>query len=388
MKKLLLIICALGFAFGAGALHAQTVQCQNSGGLWGPCPFVAPVAVAKVSGTAQVNSTTSTTGTSVTHAFPGSTTAGNTILCEGMEAAAAAPTWADGQSNTFVVIGSGTTAPGYSVAIATNIVGGTTDTVTMTVTSGGAAFACYELTGTVGVGQAWDAFPTVQQGTGSSIAFPSATAFLPNEMVFSMVGLGGGTVNATPSLANVPTSLVTVDQSNTTITAGALDVVYSAHANVTNAPTFAQTVSLSASETYSAVLVTVKPAAFQDLKSSSDPCNQQARSVALINLTASGQLTTGVSGKQTYYCFLQFSLGSTADNVALVEGTGTTCATNTAGMAGGATAATGWNLLANGSVTGGTIQSWGFKTATAGDNTCLLVSSGAQVSGIVQYVQQ
>jgi len=120
-----------------------------------------------------------------------------------------------------------------------------------------------------------------------------------------------------------------------------------------------------------------------------DPCQVNARSTALINLTASGQIIAGTSAKQTYICYLQFALGATADNVALVEGNTTgNCGTGTTAMAGGATAATGWNLLANGSVTSGTIQNWAFKTATLANNVCLLASSAAQISGTVQYVQQ
>jgi hypothetical protein len=39
-------------------------------------------------------------------------------------------------------------------------------------------------------------------------------------------------------------------------------------------------------------------------------------------------------------------------------------------------------------VTSGGITSWGFKTATLADNVCLLVSSAAQLSGVIEYVQQ
>lgn len=119
-----------------------------------------------------------------------------------------------------------------------------------------------------------------------------------------------------------------------------------------------------------------------------DPCQAQVRNVALISLTASAKIITGTSGKKTYICYLQFSLDANADNVALVEGTGTVCATGVTGMAGGSTAANGWNLLANGSVTSGTIQNWAFKSATNADDTCLLVGSGAKLSGVAQYVQQ
>lgn len=119
-----------------------------------------------------------------------------------------------------------------------------------------------------------------------------------------------------------------------------------------------------------------------------DPCASQARTAYVISLTASTQIIAGTTGKQTYICWIQFSLSALADNIALVEGTGSVCGTGTAGMAGGTTAATGWNLLANGSVTGGGRTAWGFKTATLADNVCLLVSSAAQISGVIEYVQQ
>lgn len=119
-----------------------------------------------------------------------------------------------------------------------------------------------------------------------------------------------------------------------------------------------------------------------------DPCEAATRTTYVISITASTQVIAGTSAKQTYVCFIQFALNATADNIALVEGTGSVCATGIAGMAGGTTAATGWNLLASGSVTSGFMRNWAFKTATLADNVCLLVSSGAQLSGIIQYVQQ
>ena len=79
---------------------------------------------------------------------------------------------------------------------------------------------------------------------------------------------------------------------------------------------------------------------------------------------------------------------ATAQNIALVEGTGTTCGTGTAGMAGGTTAATGWNFAANSGLVKGAGSNWVFKTATAADNVCLLLSSTGQTSGSVRYVQQ
>jgi hypothetical protein len=118
-----------------------------------------------------------------------------------------------------------------------------------------------------------------------------------------------------------------------------------------------------------------------------DPCQANAGSQAVINLTASGQVITGTASKQTYICSIDL-VSATAQNIALVEGTVTTCGTGTAGMAGGATAATGWNFAANSGLVKGTGSNWVFKTATAADNVCLLLSSTGQTSGAIRYVQQ
>lgn len=118
-----------------------------------------------------------------------------------------------------------------------------------------------------------------------------------------------------------------------------------------------------------------------------DPCKANAGSQAVINLTASGRVIVGTSSKQTYICAIHV-ITATAQNVALVEGTGTTCGTSTAGMAGGATAATGWNFAANGGLAEGNGSAWVIKTATAADDVCLLLSSTGQVSGTIRYVQQ
>ena len=117
-----------------------------------------------------------------------------------------------------------------------------------------------------------------------------------------------------------------------------------------------------------------------------DPCERGARTRVAINQTANAQLITGTASKQTYICDLDV-VTATAQNIALVEGTGTTCGTGTAGMAGGATAATGWNFAANGGLVKGSGGKWVYKTNTAADNVCLLQSGSGQVSGSLSYVQ-
>jgi hypothetical protein len=105
-----------------------------------------------------------------------------------------------------------------------------------------------------------------------------------------------------------------------------------------------------------------------------------------VNQTASTQIITGAASKQTYICNV-FLFSATAQNINIVEGTGTTCATGTAGMLGGATAATGPNLAANqGFVLPASTVPW-LKTATAADNVCLLQSGTGQVSGVIVWTQ-
>ncbi len=120
-----------------------------------------------------------------------------------------------------------------------------------------------------------------------------------------------------------------------------------------------------------------------------DPCQDAAltRTSFTISQTASAQIIAGTASKQTYLCNM-FYVTATAQNVALVEGTGTVCATGIAGMMGGATAATGQNWAANQGFVQNATGYWFAKTATAADNVCLLQSGTGQISGVGSYVQK
>lgn len=122
-----------------------------------------------------------------------------------------------------------------------------------------------------------------------------------------------------------------------------------------------------------------------------DPCSSTTKLGAPINLTASGQVITGTAAKKTYICSINL-VSATAQNIALVEGTGTVCATNIFGLAGGTTSATGWNFGANsglgiGAGSGTVISPSGDANGTAA-NLCLLLSGTGQTSGQISYVQQ
>jgi hypothetical protein len=93
---------------------------------------------------------------------------------------------------------------------------------------------------------------------------------------------------------------------------------------------------------------------------------------------------TGVSGRQVRICSINLVAGA-ADNVALIEGTGATCGTGSAGMAGGTTAASGWNFAANGGLTLGSGFGEVISTATTGDSVCIVTSAATQLSGHIRY---
>lgn len=118
-----------------------------------------------------------------------------------------------------------------------------------------------------------------------------------------------------------------------------------------------------------------------------DPCDANAKSFAPFSITTGTQVIAGVSAKKVYVCAINLVAGA-ATNVALVEGAGSVCASGTTGMAGGATAGTGWNFAANGGLSQGNGGASIMATAVNADNVCLLVSAANQVSGVIAYVIQ
>ena len=95
-------------------------------------------------------------------------------------------------------------------------------------------------------------------------------------------------------------------------------------------------------------------------------------------------IVTGVSGRQVRIS-AQHMIAAGADNVAWIEGTGATCGTGTAGMAGGTTAASGYNFAANGGIAEGSGVGTVLQTVTTGDSVCLVTSAAVQLSGGIEY---
>lgn len=116
-----------------------------------------------------------------------------------------------------------------------------------------------------------------------------------------------------------------------------------------------------------------------------DPCFGRAKSVAMFSLTANTQILTGTASNKTYICGIQIVTGA-ATNIAIVEGTGSVCATSTVQLFGGATAATGWNFAANGGLTAGGSNATIAVTTVNANNICLFVSAANQTTGSFSYV--
>lgn len=120
-----------------------------------------------------------------------------------------------------------------------------------------------------------------------------------------------------------------------------------------------------------------------------DPCATRMATFISVNQAATGPLTiiTKATGKDVYICSI-FLLSATQQNINLIESANTNCGTPTAGLLGGTTANTGPNLQAGGWFNFGNGGRAVAKTATAGDNVCLISSSTGQISGTIGYVQR
>lgn len=120
-----------------------------------------------------------------------------------------------------------------------------------------------------------------------------------------------------------------------------------------------------------------------------DPCEATLQTSAPISITTATttRIVAPSASNKTYICAL-FLTSAAADNVGIVEGTGGTCGSGTAGVIGGTTAANGPNFAAN----GGVFLQAGGKVAvaqTAGTNVdlCLITSAATPLAGVIKYVQ-
>jgi hypothetical protein len=119
-----------------------------------------------------------------------------------------------------------------------------------------------------------------------------------------------------------------------------------------------------------------------------DPCQTIANSTArgsIASATTTRIITPSASNK-TYICSVDL-LSFAANNVAVVEGTGGTCGSGTAGVIGGTTTGTGISFAAQGGLVKGGAGFFVWNTAGTNVDFCLITSTTGPLSYFVKYVQ-
>ena len=106
-------------------------------------------------------------------------------------------------------------------------------------------------------------------------------------------------------------------------------------------------------------------------------------STAAFAMSASGIVIHASGSNRIYICGLLL-VSTTAQSVAVVEGTAANCGTGTAGIIGSTVASGGPALAANGGWATVAPFPW-ISSQTAGNNVCLLISGSGLVSGTISY---
>lgn len=137
------------------------------------------------------------------------------------------------------------------------------------------------------------------------------------------------------------------------------------------------------------VIGTVRNADGSGVLQVGDPCQTVAKTYTPISITTATttRIVAPTSAKKTYVCYMYLQT-TAANNIAVVEGTGGTCGSSTAGVVGGTTAANGLNNAAN---SGQAFGNGGYAAlATAGTNVdlCLITSAATPLAGHVVWVAQ
>jgi hypothetical protein len=107
--------------------------------------------------------------------------------------------------------------------------------------------------------------------------------------------------------------------------------------------------------------------------------NDACPNVIAVNQTASTDLLTATN--KLHICSIILA-SAAAQNISLVEGSGTTCGTGTVALIGGTTASLA--LAANGGFSAIADRAW-LTMQTSAHHLCLLQSGSGNVSGVITY---
>jgi hypothetical protein len=118
-----------------------------------------------------------------------------------------------------------------------------------------------------------------------------------------------------------------------------------------------------------------------------DPCSGVAKTFHIVNMSTATtvEIANAVASQFFYICSVNL-VAAAAQTIAIGEDDTDGCGSMTAGLAGGATAATGWSFAANGGIALGTGASTVLKTGTANRYLCVITGQAQQISGTISYV--
>lgn len=118
-----------------------------------------------------------------------------------------------------------------------------------------------------------------------------------------------------------------------------------------------------------------------------DPCSREARTNFVVDIVTATttEIANQVASEFFYICSVNLVIGG-ANNVTIVEDDTDACASPTAAVIGGVTAAEGWNFAANGGIALPATGFYHMRTNTANRFLCIITSAAVQVSGNITYV--
>ena len=118
-----------------------------------------------------------------------------------------------------------------------------------------------------------------------------------------------------------------------------------------------------------------------------DPCSGVAKNYFVVNISTATttEIANAVASEFWYICSVNL-VAAGAQTISIAEDDTDGCGSLTAGLAGGATAATGWSFAANGGITLGNGGSTVLKSATANRYLCVITGQAQQISGTISYV--
>jgi hypothetical protein len=114
-------------------------------------------------------------------------------------------------------------------------------------------------------------------------------------------------------------------------------------------------------------------------------CDQSAP-INMSTATTTQIIPISGTGGRTYICSYDLVVAG-ANNVTIISGSGTNCASNQAALIGGTTAASGYNFAANGGIAKGSGLGMILKTTTTNNEVCIVTSAAVQLSGSISYTQ-